>query len=524
MAKSSGKAGSLFYGMSLDTTEFKKRLKDARKDLKKAGKAMRETLKGVAAAGGILAGSLTAVAVGLSKMTINSGEAAATQTILAKSIGATTQELDGLIMAAQSLGVGQTELIDKMREFGGIDEFKKIADQVKNAGSELEQMALAQEILGNEGLRFLPILQLGADGLRAYTEEAIKSGNALPASKISQLTLAWEEYQGVLFSISGTQKKFSAEFAKPLAEFLNGLKLIFSSMSDQIIPSFREWTGMLSESMPKILKGIFSIASGFSSWFQLTMQGITSITEGLFGMGNQGKESRGILQSLGDTIATIPETAMITIKRIGAGLTSIFQLVGNSILRAVMAPLKLIIETLDDILKKFGSSGLNKEAMADLDKFKLNLVDVFEDLTKEGGLFDTSTLEKEKDNIIKDRIAEEKKFEKDLSDSQSALADRLKKLIDSLSPKKTGDAIAKMFSGSNAVMSEDLASRFGIKFGSAIESALKISQERAGMAVTGSQEEFRARTKKEDMKADIDKRNVKANETTARSFSNMGIA
>ena len=42
MAKSSGKAGSLFYGMTLDTKEFKKSLKDARKAMKSTGEAIRE--------------------------------------------------------------------------------------------------------------------------------------------------------------------------------------------------------------------------------------------------------------------------------------------------------------------------------------------------------------------------------------------------------------------------------------------------------------------------------------------------
>ena len=265
MAQSSGKAGSLFYGMTLDTTEFKKRLKDARKSLGKAGKQMRESFKGVAAAGGILGGVMGALSAALAKMTITSAEAASNQVILAKSIDATTQELDGLILAANDFGVSQDEIIDKMREFGGMDAFKRYADQVKGAGDELAQMAKAQEIFGNEGLRFLPILQLGADGLKEYTEAAIEAGNALPTNKIVQLSQAWEEYQSTLFTVTGIQKKFAADFAKPLSEFLVGLRLIFKTMSDNVTPAFKEWTNILSESMPRILTNIFSIASGIGS-------------------------------------------------------------------------------------------------------------------------------------------------------------------------------------------------------------------------------------------------------------------
>ena len=205
-----------------------------------------------------------------------------------------------------------------------MDAFKRYADQVKGAGDELAQMAKAQEIFGNEGLRFLPILQLGADGLKEYTEAAIEAGNALPTNKIVQLSQAWEEYQSTLFTVTGIQKKFAADFAKPLSEFLVGLRLIFKTMSDNVTPAFKEWTNILSESMPRILTNIFSIASGFGEWFKLTILGINSITEGLFGMGNEGENTRSVLQTLGDTIATIPETAIITLKRIGAGIIYIY--------------------------------------------------------------------------------------------------------------------------------------------------------------------------------------------------------
>ena len=70
---------------------------------------------------------------------------------------------------------------------------KKIADQVQGAGDEMAQLAKAQELLGNEGLKLLPILQQGASGFAAMEQEAVALGLALSPEQVAESRVAWEE-------------------------------------------------------------------------------------------------------------------------------------------------------------------------------------------------------------------------------------------------------------------------------------------------------------------------------------------
>jgi len=191
MAQEKGKVGSLFFGMTLSTNDFKKKLKEARKATDKAGKAIIETFSKVGAAGSILGLGLTGLGASMAFLTKETAESVNEQNILAQSLGATTAEIEGLILAGNRFAISQDMLIDKMREAGGVNAFKDIAEQVKTAGSASAQLAKAQELLGNEGLKLLPILQLGASGLDKMEEKALALGLALPTDKVAKLTIAW---------------------------------------------------------------------------------------------------------------------------------------------------------------------------------------------------------------------------------------------------------------------------------------------------------------------------------------------
>ena len=75
MAKSSGKVGSLFYGMTLDTKDFKKRIKDVKKSLKSAGEEMRETLSAISTGFTVVGTAVAAGATGILAFTKATAEA-----------------------------------------------------------------------------------------------------------------------------------------------------------------------------------------------------------------------------------------------------------------------------------------------------------------------------------------------------------------------------------------------------------------------------------------------------------------
>tara|TARA_R110002020_G_scaffold279623_1_gene495352 strand:- start:328 stop:1824 length:1497 start_codon:yes stop_codon:yes gene_type:complete len=246
MAKSSGKAGSLFFGMTLETKDFKKRLKKARKDLAKVGKEMREDLGKIAAGGVAVGAGLAAAGAGMLIFAKSTAEATNEQLLLADSIGATQSEVAGLDVAAQKFSVSQDMLIDKMREAGGIDAFKDIADQVKNAGDQSDQLAKAQELLGNEGLKLLPILQQGAAGLKAMEQEAIGLGLALSPQQIAESRAAWEEYEDTLLNIQGLGKQLGTSLMEPFALASAGVKSFINTFRADIISGFKFVSDMMT--------------------------------------------------------------------------------------------------------------------------------------------------------------------------------------------------------------------------------------------------------------------------------------
>ena len=249
MAKSSGKAGSLFYGMTLFTGDFSKNLKKARKLLKQSGEAMRDSMKAIASGFAIVTGAAGVAAVGMLAFAKSTAESNNEQILLAKSIGATQAEIAGLEVASTRFGVSQDMLIDKMREAGGVDAFKKIADQVAGAGDASKQLAKAQELLGNEGLKLLPILQQGAAGLNAMEREAVSLGLALSPKQIEQNNLAWSTFEDTMLKVKGLSTQIGTEFLSSFAFMSAGVDAFLDTFKDDIMGAFEAVSQFMFDSI-----------------------------------------------------------------------------------------------------------------------------------------------------------------------------------------------------------------------------------------------------------------------------------
>ena len=254
-AKNQGRAGSLFFGMTLDTGSFKKNLKSARKSLAKAGQEMKANFKMIASAGLAFGAAIAAGIGGLLLFAKSTASATNEQLLLADSLGATQSEIAGMEVAAQKFGVSQDMLIDKMREAGGVDAFKDIADQVKNAGNESAQLAKAQELLGNEGLKLLPVLQQGSAGLAAMEQEAKDLGLALSPKQIAESRVAWEAYEETLLNLKGLGKQIGTSLMKPFAFAAAGAKSFIKTFKTDIIEAFEFVSDMLTSAIIGGIKG-----------------------------------------------------------------------------------------------------------------------------------------------------------------------------------------------------------------------------------------------------------------------------
>ncbi|MEE9352578.1 MAG: hypothetical protein V3U78_09980 [Thiotrichaceae bacterium] len=259
MAQAKGKVGSLFFGMTLDTNDFKKNLKEVKKQLADAGKEMRQSFSTIATAGVALGAGLAAAGTGMLFFAKNTAEATNEQLLLADSIGATQSEIAGLELGAQKFGVEQGMLIDKMREFGGIDAFKEIAEQVKGAGDASEQMAKSQELLGNEGLKLLPILQQGAEGFAQMEKEAFDLGLALSPDQIEKSRVAWDAYEDTLVSLQGIGKQIGTALLEPFGVASAGLGSFIKTFKDDIINGF----SFIADVITGFIQGAFELFAEF---------------------------------------------------------------------------------------------------------------------------------------------------------------------------------------------------------------------------------------------------------------------
>lgn len=259
MAESKGKIGSLFYGMTLDTKEFSKSMKTMRKKMKSFGKMMKDDFKAIAKGGAVLASAVVAGSAGMLLFAKNTLEATNAQLLLADSIGATQAEIAGLELMTQKWGVETNMVIDKMREFGGLDEFKKLAEEVKNAGSETDQLNKAVELFGGEGAKMLPLLQQGAQGFADMESEARELGLALSPKQIEESRIAWEQYETTLTSIKGLAKQIGTAFLEPLGLLSAGVEGFVKTFGGSIKDTFKS----IADSMTGFIMGAFNLFIDF---------------------------------------------------------------------------------------------------------------------------------------------------------------------------------------------------------------------------------------------------------------------
>ena len=230
MATGDDRVGLLFWEMTLNDDEFNAKIKKAEKNLDELDDTGKSSLGNLATSFTAVAAGVTAVAAGLGALSVTQVEIVAQQKIMADSIGATTAEFEGLTIASERLVGDAGMVIDKMREFGGIDEFKALADDVKNAGDESEQLAKAVELFGGEGAKMLPVLQLGSAGLKEFEEQALATNRALSPEETERAAAAYQDWNELVDVATGLTRKLGVA----LSGFIPILKEGVQTVSDMV--------------------------------------------------------------------------------------------------------------------------------------------------------------------------------------------------------------------------------------------------------------------------------------------------
>jgi len=461
----SGNFGTLSWGMNLDTKEFKKKMKDIRKNTKKFGQEMTDQFKTIAKGFAGVTAAAIAGGGGMLFFAKNSLAAVNAQLLLADSLGTTQAEIAGLDLAAQKFGVSQDMLIDKMREFGGIEEFKKIADQVKNAGDESAQLAKAQEILGNEGLKLLPILQQGAEGFARMKQEALDLGLALTPEQIAESRVAWEQYEDTILNIQGLGKQIGQAFLKPLGLISAAAEGFIKTFKTDIIGAFT----FISESMSSLIMGAVDLFSRV---------GIPFINA-FISFANQ----------IGDTFQVLFDFLTPATNGAIGGLTSMFDTVTDFIATFKQSMIIGITKPIEAVIRgAFNGMALLSGFIGD------QIVGIAAGLS-ELGVIDDNQLQAISDSFVEQRLMLRKtgrEFAKPFADAQK---DAEKQMVNILTDKFKKDQ-------KNQMRFQGILGEFTTNFGKALDKAAKVpgeavaaalsasvSDKFAGLALSGSQAE-----------------------------------
>ena len=464
MAQSEGKIGSLFYGMTLDTSEFKKNLKDARKKLGETGKWFRTGFASMAKSGALLATAAVAASTAMLVFSKNVLEATNAQLILADSIGATQEEVAGLELSTQKWGVETNMVIDKMREAGGLSKFKDMAEQVKTAGSEVEQLAMAQKLFGNEGLKMLPLLQQGAQGFANMEAEARALGLALSPEQIAKSRVAWEEYESTIMSIKGLGKQIGTAFLEPLGLVAAGAKSFIATFKTDIIAGFT----LMSDVIAGFIRGAFDLfttygipfINGFISFAGQIGDAFSTLFEWM------SPATNSVLGGLGSLFSGVTAFISTFKQSLIIGIATPIQF----ILRSAFSLLRTFLDKLGDLLTKmaFGLAHLKVISEKTAEGVALTFGDADQSLKRAGDALSkpfTAAIDTAMEEMVNIFIDQDKK--------NSSQVDKFKGIIGNFEMKFGAQLVKLPVIAVNA----------------AKEMAISVSEKMSGMILSGSQAE-----------------------------------
>jgi len=217
------------------------------------GKLAKGLAKGLAVAFSAVAGVATGAAVALGRWVTQIAGAADDAAKAAQQIGLTTEEVQELTYAANLAGAEMSDIKTSFRRLGknaydvatkgtgpAADAFKKlgvnakdskgeirgqmelfeeIADKLAKTENETLKVALANDLFGRSGAKLLPLLNEGAEGLRALREEARELGFVLS----SEDAAAMEQFNDDLERLKRSWAGFKTQIVVALMPALQGL-------------------------------------------------------------------------------------------------------------------------------------------------------------------------------------------------------------------------------------------------------------------------------------------------------------
>ena len=135
--------------------------------------------------------------------------------------------------AIKELGLDAKRLV----ELSPDEQFRSIADAMKNVGSQSDKVRLGFKLFDSEGVDLIRTLDIGAAGLDAATAEAERFGTAISRIQATEIEKAGDAFGRVKTAGEGLAIQFAAHVAPALADTLDSLSNLIALISTEAIPA-----------------------------------------------------------------------------------------------------------------------------------------------------------------------------------------------------------------------------------------------------------------------------------------------
>lgn len=294
--------GSLVVSLGLDAAKFTEGLSKSQFQAQRFTESLGKNFRAAGAAVGAALASGSAIVAAMVKQSIDAADATSK---LAQSAGVATETLSALGYAAQLSGSTQEEMGKTLAKLGkAMAEFQigsgeaagafralgisvedqsgklkatdavlvEIAEKFAGYRDGAEKTALATKLFGEEGVKLIPLLNQGKDGIKAMTDEAAALGIVLD----TETGKSAERFNDNLTRLSAAKDGLVQQIMRNLLPSLE-------SLTDQLVTNAKN-SGLLKEASEAAATGVRILATAaVGAWgaFRLAAENITSVVSAL---------------------------------------------------------------------------------------------------------------------------------------------------------------------------------------------------------------------------------------------------
>lgn len=235
---------------------------------------------GIAAVGGIIAAAGAAVAGGMVAMATSIANEGKEMGELAQRTGTTVEAFTSLLAVANRLGIetpqfaagfsimhqnmrlaalGSHEAQVKFRALGltvqdlagmsSDDRFRTIADRISQIGDQGQRAAAAMSLFGESGARFLPMFNLGSEGIRQRERTAEDRGETWTAQDVANSNLFLQNINAIKRAVTTIIGEFAKALLPGLIAGTDHLKKISDHITEiglQVVQWTRDNSGLVT--------------------------------------------------------------------------------------------------------------------------------------------------------------------------------------------------------------------------------------------------------------------------------------